>query len=124
MITYIFALVILAIVLVAHMFGLTGPYVTIPGYDIMMHILGGVGIGLFFAAFIKLHGQFIVNKRSVIIWGVIIVGLVWEYFEIHFKLTGHPLWSKLYYIDTVKDLIDDTIGALIVVYLINRSKFK
>lgn len=124
MIIYIFALIILAIVLVAHIFGLTGPYVTIFGYDIMMHVLGGIGIGLFVAAIIKMHGQNIINKRRLIIISVIVVGMVWELFEIYYKLTGYPLWTKLYYIDTVKDLIDDTIGALIVAYFVTKNKYK
>ncbi len=123
MLTYLWALIILAIVLVAHLLGLTGLYVTFFWYDIMMHILGGVGIGLFVTAIIKLHGREIINKHRVIICSVIIVGMGWELFEIYFRLTGYPLWSKMYYIDTVKDLIDDTIGALVVVYLINMSKF-
>lgn len=91
-------------------------------YDIMMHILGGVGIGLFVAAIINLHGQSIKNKRKFIIFSVIIVGFVWELFEIYYDLNGYPLWSKLYYLDTIKDLIDDTIGASLVAYWVTQKK--
>jgi hypothetical protein len=121
MLTYIYALVILAFVLAAHIFGLTGAYVAYSWYDIMMHVLGGVGIALFVAALIKLHGQNIVHKRLFIIAAVFIVGLGWELFEIYYQLTGYPLWSKMHYIDSIKDLIDDTIGAIIVSYIVIRK---
>ncbi|MEK7641852.1 MAG: hypothetical protein AAB365_02550 [Patescibacteria group bacterium] len=119
--TYFFALVILSAVLLAHMFGLTGAYVDIDGYDIMMHILGGVGIGLFVAAILKLHGQHVKHPRLTIIFWVIIAGLLWEFFEIYYDLIGYPFGTKGYWVDTIKDMIDDTIGGAVVAWITNRK---
>ncbi len=113
---YISALIILIAVLVAHIAGLDGPYYTIKSYDIFMHLLGGVGIGLFAAAMLQSYQDGILLNRRNLVAAVIAVGIVWELFEIYYNLTGHPLWSKLYYIDTVKDLIMDIIGGSIVAY--------
>lgn len=120
--TYISALVVLGIVLFAHISGLDGLYYQIDSYDIFMHILGGVGIGLFSAALLRSYryGAFFSRKNIVLM--VIVVGIVWELFEIYFKLTGHPLWTKLYYIDTVKDLVDDTIGGVFIAWIVNRKR--
>lgn len=117
MITYIWALIVLIVVLGTHLLGLTGLYITVFWYDIMMHILGGVGIALFVLAWVKIHGGNIIEKRRFIIICTIIAGLVWELFEMYYGLNGYPLWSKMYYFDTIKDLIDDTIGAVIVAYV-------
>lgn len=122
MITYILALIVLIVVLGTHLLGLTGLYITIFWYDIMMHILGGVGIALFLLAWVQLHGQGIVNKRRFIIIGTIVAGLIWELFEMYYELNGYPLWSKMYYLDTIKDLIDDTLGAVVVAYIGFRNK--
>jgi len=97
-----------------HNAGMNGLYFTVPSYDIFMHILGGIGIGLAVSAGIKLHGNKVIHKKWFIVIGVLIVGLVWEFFEIYFDITGFPLWSTPHIIDTVKDLIDDMIGGGIV----------
>src|SRR5690606_38538450 len=110
------ALIVLGIVLGAHIFGIDGLYVSISGYDIMMHFLGGAGIGLFLIALLKSFKADAISMRNVI-WGVLFIGLIWELFEIYFRITGHPLWTKLYYVDTVKDLINDGIGGAVVSYL-------
>ncbi len=124
MLTYLWALIILAIVLAAHLLGLTGLYVTFFWYDIMMHILGGVGIGLFVTAIVNMHFPAIVNRRRFIIVSVVIVGIVWELFEAYYDIAGYRFGTKLYYLDTIKDLIDDTIGASLVAYWVTRNKNK
>ncbi|MDQ2932847.1 MAG: hypothetical protein M3Q80_00510 [bacterium] len=121
---YICAFVVVSIVLGAHIFGLKGLYIDIPTYDIMMHMIGGVGIALFLSALFQSYktGEFFSAKNIVV--GVFIIGIIWEYFEIHFGLLGHPLWSKLYYIDTVADIINDIIGGSIVAYVVTRKNRK
>ena len=121
MITYICALIVLAALLAAHVCGLDGYYFIYPWYDIMMHILGGVGVGLFLAAIFKSYKSGVLFERRTIIIGVIFVGLVWEVFEMYYHLTAYPLWTKLYYLDTVKDLIDDTIGGAFIAYIVTRT---
>jgi hypothetical protein len=118
---YISALVVLGIVLMAHISGLGGLYYQIDSYDIFMHILGGVGIGLFAVALLRSYRSGMFFSRRNVVLSVIMVGVVWEVFEMYFNLTGHPLWTKLYYIDTVKDLVDDTVGGVFVAWILNRK---
>ena len=120
--TYISAFIVLALVLAAHIIGLDGYYYTIDSYDIFMHIAGGAGIGLFVAALLRSYRYGAFFSRRNIILGVIVVGIVWELFEIFYELTGHPLWTKLYYIDTIKDMIDDVLGGAIVAYIIGKKR--
>ncbi len=116
MLTYAFALIILTAVLYGHIFGLHGWYMQIPAYDIGLHILGGIGIGLFLTAIVRMNIPKIRYPRIIIIIGVLIFGLVWEGFEIYFNIAGYHLWTRMYYIDTVKDLCDDIIGGSIVAF--------
>ncbi|MBP6858368.1 MAG: hypothetical protein KBC33_00885 [Candidatus Pacebacteria bacterium] len=118
---YISAFIVLALVLGAHISGLDGYYYTIDGYDVFMHIAGGVGIGLFVAALLRSYRQGALFSRRNVILGVIVIGIVWELFEIVYKLTGHPLWTKLYYIDTVKDMVDDVLGGAVVAWILGRK---
>ena len=118
---YIAALLVAIALLAAHLAGLDGWYFNYFWYDTMMHLLGGVGIGLFaWALLASFRSGMYLRTRNVIVM-VIVVGLVWEYFEIHFQLTGHPLWTKWYYIDTVKDIINDTVGGAVVAYFSRRA---
>ena len=123
MIMYISAFVVLIVTLISHIIGMNGLYFHFPAYDIFMHIIGGIGIGLFLTAFIKSNLPNLRCKRSVLIVGVFIVGLVWELFEMYFNIAGAPVGTKAYYIDTIKDLTNDIIGATIVAVLfIKKSK--
>jgi hypothetical protein len=114
---YFYAFVVLCFVLITHIIGIRGMYVIFPPYDIFMHILGGIGIGLAVCAAIKLHGEKIIYKRRAIIIGVLIVGIIWELFEIYYDIAGSPLGTIPYYIDTVKDLMDDVIGGTLAAWL-------
>ena len=113
---YFYSFIVLVLVLVTHIIGMRGMYVAFPPYDIFMHILGGLGIGLAVCAAIDLHGQNISHKKLTIIIDVLVVGLIWEFFEAYYDITGSTLWSIPYYIDTAKDLIDDMIGGAIIAF--------
>jgi hypothetical protein len=103
-----------------HIPGLHGWYMQYWWYDIFMHILGGIAIGLLLASIARIFSW----KPRRILWYIIIgtfcVGLAWEYFEIYFRLTGHPIGSRPYYIDTVLDIIDDIIGGCIAAFLFTK----
>ncbi len=122
---YIYALVVLVVVLIAHLLGIGGLYFQYPFYDIFMHILGGIGIGLFITAFVKSNFSTYVSalhiRRNIVI-GVLLVGIVWELFEMYYNIAGAPIGTKAYYIDTVKDLIDDMIGGAIVAWVVFRKR--
>ncbi len=89
-------------------------YVKFWFYDIIVHILGGVGI-----AFSTLY---ILENPKYIIISTIIFGILWEIFEAYYGISGSPVGSFPYIIDTTKDLIDDLIGALIVLSIIKSKK--
>ncbi len=122
MLNYISALIILAIVLVAHIAGIDGLYYTYGWYDIMMHMLGGIGIGFFIAGLLKSYRNGALFKRGDIITAVFVAGVAWEVLEIWAGISGNPPGTMLYYIDTIKDLIDDTIGGALVAYIVIRKK--
>src|SRR4051812_38249864 len=102
---YVVALIIVALVLYMHLAGLGGLYLRYGWYDIFMHIFGGIGIGLFVLAIIDKNRPYMANKRrNIIIW-VILAGLLWELFEAVYNVSGYPLGTKMYYLDTLKDLV-------------------
>ena len=85
-------------------------------YDIPMHIVGGVTLGFlalwFFSAFEeRTPFRFPFSISSLTLVAVFIGGVSWEIFEYHFELIGNPVFS--YPVDTAKDLVMDTLGALI-----------
>jgi hypothetical protein len=87
-------------------------YWTYRWVDIPMHILGGIMAGLFTFVFLRIT-RLSENTRNLII-GVLLVGIGWEILELLYKVDA---LSTRYWIDTVKDLIDDTIGGLISIYI-------
>jgi hypothetical protein len=122
--TYALAIAVLLLTLAAHMVGINGFYWTIPAYDVFMHILGGIGIGLFLTAFMKSNfssEESIFVKRRKVLVGVLLVGVVWELFEMYFNIAGAPLGTKAYFIDTGKDLLDDLIGGAVAVWICYRK---
>lgn len=121
MVAYISAFIVLTIVLVGHIIGLEGPYYTVESYDVAMHLLGGVGIALFVVGLLMMRRNTTFFSARNIIIGVLIVGIIWELFEITFEFTGYPLWTKLYYLDTAKDLVMDMLGGIIVAVIYSRK---
>lgn len=118
--TYFYALLVLAFLLAFHSLGISqNYYMYIWPYDIVAHILGGLGIGLFVTASLQTFWpSFLVKNRWLkIALIVLLVGLAWEAFEVYFNIAGYPFGTKPYYIDTVKDLIDDVIGGFISIYI-------
>ena len=114
---YLYTLLAAIITLLAHVAGLKSFYYTIFQYDIYMHILGGITIGLFLYALVSSFRPQLTQKRCKVIVGVFVIGVLWELFEAYYNIAGAPVGTKAYYIDTVKDLIDDIIGATITAFL-------
>jgi hypothetical protein len=92
-----------------------GIYGSVVWYDIFMHILGGFSIGFSVAAAMELHGGRIGWRRTLILAVVLAAGIAWEIFEAYYDIAGAPFGTHAYWIDTVKDLIDDFIGGLLAV---------
>jgi hypothetical protein len=114
--TYLWSLAILSIVLVGQILAIDGLYAKMPLVDIPLHILGGIGIGLFIAAMIGSGALKFKSKKRGIIAGVILAGIAWESIEVYYNITGYVPGTKMYYLDTAKDLIDDIIGGLAAIW--------
>lgn len=99
--------------------GIEGWYIEFWWYDIFMHFLGGMALGLWILSLGKLleKPRF---KPWHIIFFTLLLGLAWEYFEIHFGITGYVVGSRDYFIDTTFDLINDMLGAAFVTLLSYR----
>ena len=124
--TYFYALLVLAFLLAFHSLGISeNLYRHFWFYDIIAHILGGLGIGSFVIAILQTcWPSFLLKNRWIkIVLIVFLVGLAWEAFEVYFNIAGYMFGTKAYYLDTVKDLVDDVIGGFIAVY-ITRIKIK
>ncbi|MEX0652090.1 MAG: hypothetical protein WD509_01710 [Candidatus Paceibacterota bacterium] len=81
-------------------------------FDIMMHFLGGVFVGLsalwfFFQSGHIKRTQTLQNVILVIAGAIIAVGVGWEVFEV---LAGIPMEAN-FVADTILDLVMDGIGA-------------
>jgi VanZ family protein len=112
MINYLISGIIAVILLIAHLYGLDGYYFIYDWYDIPMHIVGGISLG--FLAYQL--SRSISSKRfswKRILLGIICIGLAWEVFESVYGIAGAEVGTFDYYVDSIKDLINDSVGAII-----------
>lgn len=80
-----------------------------PWFDIPMHIMGGLTIGFWGASLAWRRNYSPYQAFLFILLLAIGIGSIWELFEYTSGLTrGEPG----YWFDTLKDLGDDTLGAL------------
>jgi len=118
-----YTLLVLLSVLIFHILGMAEHlYIRFWFYDIFMHILGGMGIAMsVYCVILFLKRDNIKNDLWKMLLLVLAAGLSWELFEVYFNIAGSRLWTTPYYIDTVKDLINDMIGAIIVIFIIKKQ---
>ena len=121
MIIYIWSLLILSIVLVGQIFAINGLNVSMPLINILLHVFGGLGIGLFIFALINSKVLKFKSKHLAIVVIVIIVGVIWELIEVYYNVSGDIPGTKLYYINTSKDIINDIIGGLLAVWFLRNK---
>jgi hypothetical protein len=95
-------------------------YYSVWYYDIIMHTFGGlwVGLAIFWLFFNKFKSETTKNIILVLL-GVLIVGVCWEFFEI---LVNETIAKNPFnFLDTVSDIFCDlTGGAVAAVYFYNR----
>jgi len=118
---YLIALVILISVLISQSYGLEGWNMRLWGFDVLMHIVGGIGLGVFVSALLD-SGGIHKSRRLFILGAVLAFGLVWELFEASYAIAKYPLWTDLYFYDTSKDLLNGLIGASLSIWAIERKK--
>lgn len=90
-------------------------YWTYKQIDIPIHVLGGIMSGLYVLVALRYFKLPEILKNVAI--GVFIIGVAWEVLEIIYKAVDYGWY---YYFDTVKDLIDDVVGAVISLYIWKR----
>lgn len=122
MISYIFALAILTIVLIANALGPEATGISINYFDSVLHLLGGIGLGFFFLGLTRvgsLRGWHTTAGISLIVFAC---GVAWEVFELYFSIAGYTPWTTLYYLDTAKDMLLDVVGAALVAHITVRRR--
>lgn len=87
-------------------------YWTTDWFDILMHFLGGLLVGLTMITFMRrIHkeGEYINNKLLVasVVLAVLVIGLTWELWELFVGLSDAIKDKK----DSILDVIMDMIGA-------------
>lgn len=97
-------------------------YVRNPWLDIVMHGITGLAIAYAVYWFLdRIHADTFKTRFFAIIIPTLFVGVLWEYFEYYYDITGWPIGTLNYKLDTMKDIVMDTLGA-IVVWIIARKK--
>lgn len=83
-------------------------------YDMILHFLAGVVIGMTVILFLQTFSKaFESDKKNVIVASVLFalfIGLLWEYFELYFEITSFNDGMQ-YVTDTTSDIILDTLGG-------------
>ena len=87
--TYFYSLLVLGVLFLGQIAGNDyGLYLHIWTFDIAMHFLGGLGIGLAVLASVRLHTQHIYSETKIILSAVLIAGILWELFEAYYNIAG------------------------------------
>ena len=89
-------------------------------YDIMMHFLGGVWVVLVLIWLNQLKAAAVVLTFKRVLTAIVVVGLAWEIYELLFDQTF--IDAKGYGLDTVLDLIMNTVGAAAAYFLLNQRR--
>ena len=90
-------------------------------WDIMTHTLGGMAIGFFVLALLVRCYVYLPHKHSTILFFSILCAFVffgWEVYEFYIN----NAWGGLRFdtLDTVSDIMNDTIGALLAYMWLDR----
>ena len=92
-----------------------------PWFDIMMHFLGGLFVGLsalwffFQSGYVRIN-QSIWNIIIVSVSSIILIGVGWEIFEV---MAGVPIIGN-YILDTATDLVMDVIGVTVATFVFTK----
>ena len=128
MLSYISALVVWIIVLAGLILGPDGTQVSLRYFDSVLHFLGGIGLGFLWCGLAGSSLPGMLSRISILFRSmtgafvfILMCGIIWECFEIYYGISGYPLWTKLYYMDTAKDLVLDVVGGVLIAGLIARK---
>lgn len=95
-------------------------YVRYYGTDVFMHVLGGAALAFaIYWILVTFIPRFVPSFWMLVVL-TFFAGIAWEALETLYNIAGAPVGTPRYYVDTVKDLCNDTIGALITAYFIKK----
>lgn len=86
-----------------------GYYMTIPWWDVPLHVLGGFWLALFAMWVGRMLGRRVTIIQCLSF--VLFVGILWEIFEVMVHIGGSVFMP--YYDDTIKDMLDDLLGGIL-----------
>ncbi len=118
--------VLVCVIAVMHLLAISFHlYWTFWWYDIILHFLGGVFIGLlslwlrFFSGY---FGTPRIPARTRVFYfvgvSVLTIGIGWEVFE---RVLGHTWSVEGYWLDTILDVILDFLGGIVAFKFFNRK---
>jgi len=93
-------------------------YWTFWWFDILMHFLGGLWVGLFGLWFVYVSGYVVGTWKSrvrpfwVALGSVVLIGLLWEVYEYANHLIFSVPFLPQYPADTLLDMVMDGVGAV------------
>ncbi len=113
------SLLILSIFSISHfVFEPMDLYFILPNLDILMHVLGGFAFGFFFISLFEFK-SFKFSLLSIMLL-VLFVGIVWEVYEWVSDIINLRTYGG--WVDTIKDIFDDMLGAYLSFKLCQKSK--
>ncbi len=90
---------------------------TIWWYDIILHLLSGVAVGLIilllFQKIFSVGMWSIYRTVAIVVLGTLVVGIFWEIYEVYFGMVS-SFYTAEYISDTASDLVFDVLGGLFV----------
>ncbi|MCI5108736.1 MAG: hypothetical protein MRY49_02715 [Candidatus Pacebacteria bacterium] len=97
-------------------------YWDIPWFDLLMHFLGGLWVGLLGLWFLALvlPEKGILEGKNVIyiaLSSAVVVGVAWELFEYY---TGLSILEYNFWQDTITDLLMDSAGGVLAGYWVRN----
>lgn len=125
-ILYSSSLVLVLISILNYLGGQFYWYWTYKWFDIPVHMLGGVWVGLttlwLWAHFshLKVVKTFRMKALGIVVFSIFFVGISWEIFELLGGITN--MTDRGYWPDTIGDIINDFIGGMFAYFVFIKTK--
>lgn len=89
-------------------------------FDIVMHFLGGVWVGMFFLyVFTRGERQISIKRLFLeVILATLVVGVLWEFYEYYLSVISGSSWDLM---DTLSDMFFDFLGGIVAYGYLYKS---
>jgi uncharacterized membrane protein len=123
-----FSFLILAVLIILHLVGsYYSWYWKYPSFDIVIHVLSGLWVGLIILWLASILGQinslkeYKVKSFLIAFLSAVLIGVVWELVENFWQLTF--IRDSQYGLSTALDILNDAIGGILAyLYFVRRKK--